>query len=347
MRFHVLMIRFSSLGDVVIQTSVVQWLKATYGEQLRVSFVTSKEFRHLVEGHPLIHRVLCFDRKAGKLPGLAREIRQLHSEDPIDLVIDLHATTRSTLLRCKLWNLPRLVVDKRRLERWLLVRLPVSWMKRFVRWSWLGMEEQVKRVPLDWQGLMLAPPLTDDSQPRTFTPSVPRPQHSRPYVVLSPVASFAPKRWPIESFVELARQFLQDPRYRSYDLVVVGGPADTYCEAFQQLNDPRLLNLQGKTNLAESMGWVQSAQLVVGNDSGMNHLAEAAGVPCVTLFGPTHEAFGFAPYGPRSKTISHELWCRPCSPTGKRECFRSEQFCFTLTTPARVLQDIQQCLGVA
>ena len=338
------MIRFSSLGDVVIQTSVVQWLKSTYGDKLRITFVTSREFKDLVDQHPLIHRVLCFDRKAGKLAGLVKEIRALHETDPVHLMIDLHATTRSTLLRLMLSELPRLVVDKRRLERWLLVHLPFVGLKRLISNYLLGREPQVLRVPRDWQGLLLAPALTPDS-PLTFTPPPPRPQHDKPYVLFSPVASFTPKRWPIESFVELARQFLQQPEYQQHDLVIVGGPADTYCEAFNQIQDARLINLQGKTNLKQSTGWVQSAKLVVGNDSGMNHLAEAAGVPCITLFGPTHESFGFAPYGKNSSTISHNLWCRPCSPTGKNKCFRKEQYCFTLTNPERVMSEIQSKLA--
>lgn len=337
MRFHVLLVRFSSLGDVVIQTSVVQWLRATYGENLRVSFVTSKEFRSLVEGHPLIHRVLCFDRKGGKLKGLAREIADLHRQDPIHLMLDLHATTRSTLLRLMLPALPRLVVDKRRFERMALVRLPGTLSKRWAKWKLFGLENQVKRLPLDWQGILMAPPLKAGG-PLTFTPPAELPHHPRPYVVLSPVASFAPKRWPIESFVALAKLLLQHARFKDHDLVVVGGPEDRYCEAFNQIRDERLINLQGKTSLKQSTGWVQGATLVVGNDSGMNHLAEARGVPCITLFGPTHEAFGFAPYGPGSSTLSHELWCRPCSPTGKRACLRPEQYCFTLTTPEMVLE---------
>lgn len=342
MRFHVLMIRFSSLGDVVIQTSVVQWLKASYGDRLRVTFVTSSEFKALVEGHPLIHRVLCFDRKLGKLKGLANEIRELHQQDPIHLILDLHATTRSTLLRWRLFDLPRLVVDKRRWERWALVRVPLVFVKRVLQWKIFGLTPQVQRVPDDWQGVLLAPPLKTEG-PRTFTPPAPRPHHPRPYVVFSPVASFAPKRWPIESFVKLAEQFLAE--FKEHDLVVVGGPGDTYCQQFNQIADARMINLQGQTNLQQSTGWVQGAALVVGNDSGMNHLAEAAGVPCITLFGPTHEAFGFAPYGRQSSTISHELWCRPCSPTGKSPCFRKEQFCFTLTTPERVLAEMRTKLG--
>jgi ADP-heptose:LPS heptosyltransferase len=332
MRFHVLMIRFSSLGDVVLQTSVVQWLKSTYGDRLRVSFVTSKEFASLVEGHPHIHRVLKFDRRGGNLSGLVGEIKRLHEEDPIHLLLDLHATTRSWLLRWKLWWLPRLVVNKHRLSRFVLLRLPWAWPKKF--WS---TRPHVERVARDWQGVLLAP-FQENVFPRTFSPATPQPQHPRRYVVFSPVASFAPKRWPLESFVKLARLVLAHPRFEDHDIIVLGGPNDDYCRAFDEVADARLINLQGQTSLAESAGWVQHAQLVVGNDSGMNHLAETHGVPVVTIFGPTHEAFGFAAHGPRSQNLSVELWCRPCSPTGKRPCFRSEQVCFTSITPERVLQ---------
>jgi ADP-heptose:LPS heptosyltransferase len=332
MRFHVLMVRFSSLGDVVLQTSVIQWLKQQHGDRLRITFVTSKEFAALVEGHPYVHRVLKFDRRGGKLKGLAREIRALEETDPVDLLIDLHGTTRSLLLRWMLPHLPRLVVEKSRAARFFLLRLPWAWPKRF--WS---RRPHVERVPRDWQGILLAP-FEKTNVPRTFAPPAPMPTHPRPYLVFSPVASFEPKRWPIEHFVELARLTLADARFAGHDLVVLGGKGDDYCRAFDALQDPRLVNLQGKTSLAESAGWVRQARLVVGNDSGMNHLAETNEVPVVTLFGPTHEAFGFVPHLPRSRTLSVELWCRPCSPTGKRPCFRSEQFCFTAITPAHVLQ---------
>lgn len=332
MRFHVLMVRFSSLGDVVLQTSVIEWLKRAHGDRIRISFLTSREFAPLLEGHPLVHRVVSFDRRTEKLSGLLKRLKNLHQEDPIHLMLDLHGTTRSWLLRLLWPTLPRLVVDKRRLQRWLMVRLPGVWWKR-----WLSREPHVSRVPRLWQGLLLAPPLATTAS-ITSTPPVPRPQHQRAYVVFSSVASFVPKRWPMESFVALARLFLGDPRWIELDLIIVGGPQDDYCRAFDVISDPRLKNLQGKTNLPESTGWVQGARLVVGNDSGMNHLAEAAGVPVVTLFGPTHEAFGFAPYLPQSLALSQELWCRPCSPTGSRACFRSEQVCFTQLTPERVYQ---------
>ena len=177
--------------------------------------------------------------------------------------------------------------------------------------------------------------------PRTFTPPLPAQTHPRAYVVLAPVASFAAKHWPIENFVALAKKILHETEL---DVVVVAGPQDNHCEAFGAITDPRLINLQGKTKLLQSAAWLKGARAVVGNDSGMNHIAEASGVKVLTLFGPTHEAFGFAPHLPGSKSLSQDLWCRPCSATGARKCYRAEKYCLTQTTPDHVWTDLQGLL---
>lgn len=339
---HFVILRFSSLGDVVLQTSVITWLKQTYSRDLKITFVTSNEFKDLVTGHPDIQRVLTFDRRAGeKLAGLARKIRELHAKEPITLLLDLHSTTRSTLLRLMLPTLPRLVVDKRRIERFFLVRVP-GW-KGWTRWKFFGLEVQVERTARDWEGILMAP-FKRGNRPLTEMPAVDRIHHKKPYVVFAPVASFESKRWPMDYFVTLARQFLDDERWKNFDLVIVAGPQDLHCSAFNVIQDPRLLNLQGKTKLKESIAWMQEARVVVGNDSGMNHIAEAANVPVITLFGPTHEGFGFAPHLPTSTAMSVNVWCRPCSATGSRKCFRSEQVCMKLLTPEKVWPVLEQKL---
>lgn len=326
---HLLLVRFSSLGDVVIQTSVISWLERTYGERLKISFVTAVEFKDLLEHHPRVSRVLTFDRKRGEdLSSLVQKIKALDDAHPIDLVLDLHATTRSWLLRLRLWWLPRLVVDKRRFERLLLVRW---WGKKF----WTGLSrpwQQVWRTPSDWQGLLFAP--LSKLEAMTFTSEGAPVDVPKRYLVLAPVASFATKRWPIAYYRDVAQRFLAS--FPDWDVVVIAGPEDVHCQELDALQHPRFRNLQGKTKLRESIAWMQQASLVLGNDSGMNHVAEAAGVPVVTLFGPTHEAFGFGPHLENSQALSLDLWCRPCSTTGKKSCFRKEQFCMTLLTPEHV-----------
>jgi ADP-heptose:LPS heptosyltransferase len=331
---NILITRFSSMGDVLLQTAVMSWLKETYQNNINLYFVTSLEFKPLVEDHPLIKESFFYDRRSGeKLSGLIKKIK---TSIDVDLIIDLHATTRSTLLRWCFWNKPRLVVDKRRLERWLLQRLPIS--KKWASWKFLGLEPQVQRIPRDWEGLFMAPLLT--KRPLTSLAKTIKIDHPNKYIAIAPVASFEPKKWPLAFYRTLIQNILAETHY---DVVVIAGKDDD-CSELNDIQDNRFLNLQGKTTLLESMGWAQGAQLVIGNDSGMNHIAEASGVKVLTLFGPTHEAFGFAPHLPGSKALSVDLWCRPCSATGKRACFRSEPFCMTKLTPALVWATAKEML---
>jgi ADP-heptose:LPS heptosyltransferase len=339
---HILMIRFSSMGDVVLQTATLNWLRALYGAQLRMTFVTSKEFASLVNSHPSVDDVVVFDRRGGdKLSTLKKKITEIHRQKKIDLIIDMHATLRSFMLRCLMWTIPALVIDKRRWERFLLTKIHWSPVKKLLSSPVFGLEPQVVRCLRDFEDLFGDTRSVKRTQAHVAGPhgelttlgKIETTQVTGDYIVLAPSASFVPKRWHIDSFVSLARKLLAST---NVDIVVLAGPEDSFCEAFNVIEDPRLKNLQGKTSLRESMTILSGARLCVGNDSGMNHIAEAYGVPCITLFGPTDPFFGFAPHGSKSQTISKDLWCKPCSTTGKKPCFRERHFCMEMITVEEV-----------
>ncbi|MEX1099772.1 MAG: glycosyltransferase family 9 protein, partial [Bacteriovoracaceae bacterium] len=158
-------------------------------------------------------------------------------------------------------------------------------------------------------------------------------------VVLAPGASFAPKRWPVERFFEVAKSLLES---KLCNVCVVAGPNENFCDIFGPLEEEfpgKFKNYQGKLSLSESLAEVAKASLVIGNDSLMGHIAESTSVPSFVIFGPTSESFGFAPHLSSSKIFSvPKLWCRPCSTDGKRECFRKEQYCMLRTAPETVFQ---------
>ena len=335
------------MGDVVLQTATVNWLRSLMGESLRITFVTAQEFVPLLDTHPGINHVIGFDRKKGESwKQLLDKIKNAQKEHKIDLILDLHSTLRSFRLRWSLWMIPSITVDKRRWERFLLTKLKGKFFKRLIDKKVFGLGPQVERIIQD-----LAPLFSDDRGARRakdfrkgpnqeLTSLGNLPTYSLPgdYIVLAPSASFEPKRWPVESFVELAKNLL---RTRKEHLVILAGPQDKFCEAFNEIHDQRLINLQGKTSLKESMSILSKAKLCIGNDSGMNHIAEAHGVPCITLFGPTDPRFGFAPHGSSSKYISHELWCKPCSTTGKSSCFRKSLLCMEMISVEEVLSTLK------
>jgi ADP-heptose:LPS heptosyltransferase len=330
---HILLVRFSSMGDIVLQTATINWLRALLGKEACFSFVTSSEFKSLLEAHPEVKSVIAFDRRNGEKWGdLVKKIDRLNDENPIDLILDLHATLRSFRLKLSYWNIPSLTVDKRRWERFFLTKIKSVRFKRLFENKVFGLEPQVERIIGDFEGIFhdlrgkrrtiefrRGPHHEMTSLPSLGECSIPA-----PYIVIAPSASFLFKRWPVKFFVELTKKVLQQTNHH---VVILAGPDDTFCEAFSEIENPHFHNLQGKTSLKESMNVLAHAKICIGNDSGMNHIAEAYGVPCLTLFGPTDPKFGFAPHGSQSRFISKKMFCKPCSTTGKSSCYRDRHYC--------------------
>ena len=348
---HILLVRFSSMGDVVLQTATINWLRSIFGQELTLSFVTSQEFASLIDTHPGLNNVVTFNRRGGeKWNDLIKKIDALDADKPIDLILDLHATMRSFRLRLNYWTTPALVVDKRRWERFLLVKLKGLFFKRLINEKVFGLEPQVERIINDFESMFFDMQGVKGTKNFVHGPhaemtnlgSLPEYKIDGDYVVLAPSASFAPKRWPIQSFVELAKKLLETT---SYKIVVLAGPEDKFCDAFHEINSERLLNLQGKTSLKESMSILSRTKICIGNDSGMNHITEAHGVPCLTIFGPTDPRFGFAPHGSKSRYLSKELWCKPCSTTGSKPCFRDKLYCMEEISVKEVFDEVMS-MGV-
>lgn len=342
---HICLIRFSSMGDVVLQTATVNWLRSLFGKSLTVTFITSREFASLVEGHPGINQVIGLDRRNENWGEFTSKVK---NQGPFDLILDLHATMRSFRLKLSFWGVPQLTVDKRRWERFFLTKIKSVTLKRIFHGKIFGMESQVERIIKDLQDIF------GDTRGVSATRSYRHGKHEEmtslselpvypvpgKYIVLAPSASFIPKRWPIEYFVALAEKLIID-----FHVVVLAGPDDKFCDAFEKISSSKLLNLQGKTTLKESMMILARAELSIGNDSGMNHIAEAYEVPVVTIFGPTDPLFGFVPHGKKSSYLSKSLWCKPCSTTGKSPCYRKELYCMNLIKVDEVLARAREALA--
>lgn len=348
---HILVTRFSSLGDVILQTSIVSWLKMTY-PRCKITFLTANEFTSLLEGHPHIDKVCGMPRFKG-IKGifeLKSFVQKLHTQQHFDLILDLHGTTRSSLVKLFLPFVKSLSVDKRRLERFLFVNFKINFLKNTPSIHTrhhqdfshiLGEFDETKLSEFISQNKKLGV----TSSPVAFLED--RSPIDSPYIVLSPVASFAPKRWPVENFYQLAINLLEDQYFKKFKVVVLAGPRDDYCKIFNKLEDDfkeRFVNLQGKTDLKESMHYLKHCNLCVGNDTGLNHIAESCGNPVITIFGPTHESLGFSAHLKNSINLSLNLNCRPCSTTGKKACKYKEQICMTKISVDMVIGKAKEIL---
>lgn len=327
-----LLIRFSSIGDVILTTPLVRALRAAYPDAV-IHFATRPATTPLLEANPRLDRVLTLP--GGDTRALLAFARTLRAER-YDRVLDLHGTLRARALRVLVPGPRWKGYPKSTLRRRALV-----WFRPA---SARDPDRAVVPVPERYFGA--AAPLgvrPDGGPPEVFlTPAAEAEADEalrragvpdgEPYAALAPGAQHATKRWPEERWLELARRFAA----RGVRPILVGGPEDAAASARIAAAVPGAASVAGELGLLGSAAVLARARLLVSGDTGVMHLATAVGTPVVALFGPTVRAFGFFPYTDRAAVLERDLPCRPCSTHGGEACPLGHHRCLREITAAEV-----------
>lgn len=330
----VLIIRFSSFGDIVQCSSVVELIRQKFPEA-EIDWVTRSEFDYLVKLNQGVSRVWSFDKKLG-LSGLFHLGIELRSQN-YDNVYDAHNNLRSALLsfiiRTRLFNRPKwLTRSKSRLKRILLFSFRInlfpkpfqgihSYEKPLEKWG-IPFREKKKFVHWNFSEAALV-------KTKNFVTS-------NNEIVLVPSAAWEMKRWPLDHWKKLIA-LMADKKF-----VILGGKEDLFCEDLKNVAPERVINLAGKLSLIESCALVLSAPLIISADTGLLHVADVLGVKALALQGPT--AFGFTS-GSQIKTMEVELACRPCTKDGRGSCSQDVyQKCMVDITPEQVAANARQMI---
>ncbi|MBF0359487.1 MAG: glycosyltransferase family 9 protein [Oligoflexia bacterium] len=382
---HILVIRFSSLGDVVLTTSTVSAIKKQMGSAVFLSYLTSSMFAPLLEGHPHIDQVYSFSRRGGMrgLFELIKFVNEINRKHKIDLIIDMHGSLRSLFIRLLFFTIPRISIDKRTFERVLLTLCKVNIMvktknktksKSFPRFGELLLKRNVsdllpifegpqsqlndqsfdqlssfvtlnasKKYPANQQQLSSTAITYQDNSTDSSIDFI----DGKKFIAIVPSASYAKKRWPSEKFYALIEELLQHNTFKDYSYIILAGKDDSFCDIFNPLvkkYPQQVFNLQGKTNLTQSTIYLKKALMVVGNDTGLPHIAEAVGTPSIFILGPTGEEFGFYPHLKYSKMVAKKLWCRPCTTNGQGFCIRKQRYCLNNVTTLEVISAMTSVL---
>jgi len=162
---------------------------------------------------------------------------------------------------------------------------------------------------------------------------------SAPLAVIHPFSAVRERGWPLENFAELAGRISRETGLRP---VVVGGRGDIVAfNAVKQLFGEQIVDLVGKCDLRETIALLRRSALFVGNDSGIMHLAAAAGTPLVALFGP-QSPVKFGPWSEHAKVIYRNWECSPCRQKFFTECAPSPRMrpaCMEAITVEEVFQE--------
>lgn len=335
----ILIFRFSSIGDVLQTLSVAGRLGEAFPDA-EIHWVTRAEFAPLVSGHPRVAKVWTVG-KGARFADLRRLGAELKREN-FTHIYDAHNNLRSRILSWRLngflgWRVwtGRQKFLRRSIYRWKRFML-FRFHKNFFPKPFSGQFALLE--PLQKWGVSIeAPPPPQLFLDPTLRDRVAARLPKGEFVTLAPSASYALKRWPIEHWKALIEQF------PATQFVVLGGPEDHFLQALSDAYPGRVLNLAGQLSLMESAHAVVQSAALVSNDTGLLHVAEQTGKPCLALMGPA--PFGF-PSRPRTKIFEIDLYCRPCSKHGQGPCVNPEfHKCMRDIAPASVAGGLRRILG--
>ncbi len=299
MKVKFLIIRLSSIGDIVLTSPVIRALK-TQVEDAEVHFFVKKQFAETVIHNPYIDKVHYFDGN------LKANIEAFKSEG-IDYVIDLHKNFRSLRVRNAL-KVPDFSFNKLNYEKWVAVR--------FKKLSLLPDVHIVDRyfdavkpfdVANDHKGLDY---FIDEEADRVAL-------DVNDYVVLVAGAKHATKRIPVDLAVQIISGI-------NRPVVILGGKEEVeLANEIKQQATGTVLNFAGKLRLNQSAYVIRHAAGVITPDTGLMHIAAAYRKHIASVWGNTIPEFGMYPYMPGNKSRMFEvegLRCRPCSKLGYEKC---------------------------
>jgi len=334
---RILVIRFSSIGDIILSAPVIQALDKTYIDY-RVDYLVHERFGSLVRHFdPPPDKVIPFkpDIGATDLPTFARKL----AEADYDLVIDLHDSLRSKVIRRYFTGTELRIYKKPRLKRWLLFYF---WLNRF-KPDFSVVNEYLRYAGFPECAGQYQPRLKFDDEAAAEICSLY--DLDQEFLVCIPGAAWPRKSWMNDRYVDLFRRLLADS---DLQVALMGSQQDTICDLIAAgLKPERLLNLKGRTDLEESLAVLSRCRLVIGSDTGLVHAGEALGKPAIMILGPTSRETGAQLHHTKSHIHEAELWCRPCSQNGRRRCYRRRQYCLEGISVDDVAASVFDILGQA
>lgn len=327
---RILLIRLSSLGDVLLATPVVRVLRRAF-PHAQIDVAVAQEFAAVWEHNPYVNRVITVDRSLDAWSMASKAQRAMAVR--YDVTIELQRNIRSRALR---WGRAYRVLGspKFRLQKLLMVAskrtfrpLPHVVERYFRALEPLGIAD-------DRDGLELWLP---EERAAAMYPPLDRQPPAELTIGIAPGARHYTKRWLPSGFTGVAHT-LQRHGWR---VMAFGSASEReLCElVVSGLDQERTLNAAGRS-LLETARLLDRCTLLLSNDSAAVHLAAARRVPVVVVYGSTVPALGFTPYHVPYRAVEVALSCRPCTHIGRSSCPRGHFGCMHQVTAGHVLAAI-------
>jgi ADP-heptose:LPS heptosyltransferase len=344
----ILVLRFSAMGDVALLVPVVRSLVATH-QDVEVTVVTRPKFAPFFYE---IERVNAFpadvDYTYNGIFGMRDLFRTLIRKADYELVIDMHDHIRTILLRSlfKIFGTDVVVFDKGRKDKQAFSRRDkkiVAPLPHTIERYHQAFEKAGYHFPL-----LEAPYFSLNDSLRTAVSEWLAQKDlvkNEKWIGIAPFAMHATKIWPLENYISVIEQILQKIPAKFF--LFGGGMREVkYFESLQQKFPNNCIVVAGQLKMRQEIALMERLDMMLSVDSSNMHLAALAGVKVFSIWGGTHPAVGFAPWGKGAESIiqvsREELPCRPCSVYGRETCYVGGFPCLTRIKAEDIAQRIVQ-----
>lgn len=306
----ILIIRFSSIGDIVLASPVFRCVKKQM-ENVEIHFLTKASYKIVTAANPYIDKFFYY---ADNMNALLEQFKN----EKYDYVIDLHNNFRSNKIK-KTLKVETFTIDKLTLEKFLLTNLNIDVMpNRHITQRSLDAVLSLG-VADDGGGLDYFITKEDEVKPDDIPTG-----HLAGFIAIVIGATHFTKRFPIHKIIELCSK-LEQP------IILLGGKEDAVNgNIIAATNEIKIYNACGKFSISESADIVSKAKLVISNDTGMQYIACALKRPVLALWGGTTPDLDVEPYygknfmsniqKPIYENVVLNLSCQPCSKYGLKKC---------------------------
>jgi len=313
----ILIIRLSSIGDIVLTTPVIRCLKLQIPD-IEIHFLTKPQFSGILRSNPYISKTHFWMNSV-------RQTAEVLKKEDFTHLIDLHNNQRTFLLKWNL-NVPSKSYQKLNLQKWLMVQFKYNCLPnlhivdRYLETvSFLGVQN-------DGAGLDFFIPSEEEVNIAQTFPRL----GSKHFVAMPVGAAHATKCLPLHKLLNIC-ELLKMP------VIVLGNEKDS--ETGQKLSQKlpnQVFNACGKFSLTQSASIIRQATKVITPDTGLMHIAAAFNKPIISIWGNTIPEFGMYPYLPLKNPSNSTMFevsglsCRPCSKIGFEACPKKHFRCMEL-----------------
>jgi len=320
-----LIIRFSSIGDIVLTTPVIRCLKQQV-EDAEVHFLTKKQFSSIVDTNPYIDKVHILKKS------FYLTVSELKNEQ-FDYIIDLHNNVRTKRVKLSLRRLS-FTVDKLNIKKWLCVNFKINKLPKIHIVDRYLETVKLFDVKNDNKGLDFFIPEKEEVEINDLDQ-----KFKSGYVAFVIAANHLTKALPNEKAISICKKI-------KHPIVLIGGKDDVKRgEIISKAVGENVINACGKYNLYGSASIVKQSNVVISYDTGLMHIASALKKKIISIWGNTVPDFGMYPYLPneQSKIIQVEgLKCRPCSKIGYDKCPKKHFKCMNDIDEERIVDLVEK-----